>query len=231
MRRLAEDIVFMSTSTATLVSAIKAMAPIAENFLPSVDPLAKQMHPDDGAAGFLVANMQSRGFFFNPSAASDQPRAFLRLIEEACPLLEPQIEKLRGKLTAETADRKADRGGMSEAASEVLGAPGGAGIFRNLGVGFLQPPAQTWSPGVGAGHTLQWRTAALQRPIAVRQPGATLRPPAVRKSPAARRRARGQEAKNRPQRLARRCPSWSEKPTPRTRNTTWPAPRGLCLNT
>ena len=152
MRHLAEDAVLTSTSTATLASAVKAMVPIAENFLPSVDPIIKQMHPDDSAAGFIVANMRSRELCSNPSAASDQPRAFLRLIEEACPLLEPQIKQLCEKLSAETADREADRGGTSEAASEVLGVLGGAGIFRDLGVGFLQPPAQMWSPGAGAGH-------------------------------------------------------------------------------
>ena len=151
----------MSRSTATLVSAIQAMVPIAENFLPSVDPVTKMMHPDDGAAGFLVANMRSRGFFANPSTASEQPRAFLRLIEEAYPLLEPQLKKLREKLTAETADRKADRGGMSDAANEVLGALGGAGMFQNFGAaGFLQPPAQMWNPGTGAGHTPSWFGAA-----------------------------------------------------------------------
>ena len=142
----------MSTSTATLVSAIRAMIPIAENFLPTVDPITQQIHPDDGPAGFLVANMRSRGFFLNPSTASDQPRAFLRLIEAAYPLLAPAIKNLREKLSAETADRKADRGGMSDAANEVLGALGGAGIFRRLDAGFLQPPAQMWSPGAGAGH-------------------------------------------------------------------------------
>ena len=128
------------------------MVPIAKNFLPSVDPITQRTRPDDSAAGFLVANTRSRGLFLNPSAASDQPRAFLRPIEEAHTLLAPQIKKLREKLSAETADRKADRGGMSEAASEVLGALGGAGIFRHLGAGFLQPPAQMWSPGAGAGH-------------------------------------------------------------------------------
>jgi len=161
VRHLSEDVAFMSNSTATLTSAILAMVPIVENFLPSVDPITKMIHPDDAAAGFLVANMRSRGFFANPATASEQPRAFLRLIEEAYPLLEPQLKKLREKLTAETADRKADRGGMSDAASEVLGALGGAGMFQNFGTtGFLQPPPQMWSPGSGAGHSPSWFGAA-----------------------------------------------------------------------
>ena len=143
----------MSTSNATLVSAIQAMVPIVENFLPSVNRVTKLIHPDDGAAGFLVANMRSRGVFVNPSIASDQPRAFLRLVEEAYPLLEPQLKKLREKLNGETADRKADRGGMSDAANEVLGALGGAGMFQNFApAGFLQSPTRMWNPGTGAGR-------------------------------------------------------------------------------
>ena len=46
---------------------------------------------------------------------------------------------------------------MSDAANEVLGALGGAGMFLNFGTtGFLQPPPQMWSPGSGAGYSPSW---------------------------------------------------------------------------
>ena len=223
VRHLAEDIVFMSRSTATLVSAIQAMVPIAENFLPPVDSITKMIHPDDGAASFLVANMRSRGFFVNPSAASDQPRAFLRLVEEAYPLLEPQLKNLRDKLTAETADRKCRptavaRPTQPTKSSERWAAPA---CSRTSG----RPVSSSRPPKCGTREpapVMRRRgSAALHLSAAQRHLSAS------RHSEATHRLTTGPPPRSHEslqlRRSAGRRPNWFGKPWPRTPSTTSPA--------